>query len=425
MRKQFATGLSGLALVLAAGCAAASFPPGADGGSDASVVRVAAPTGDQAADRANILAALDRVRPGGTVQFAPGAYLVGEMIPIETPRITIQGHPHGTTLRACEPDEYHQMELTVSRSTDEDEHWASGTRCGTFMLTGGHVAIRGFTFEYTRLGLLLGCCHRGGVMRPSDGGYRIEENTFRNVGNGIRAMLDATVPSVIRGNRFINVFHALSAQQASYLHFIDNDVSVPEPHRVPAMGYPSFAVAINASADGGICEHNLVSGNRIEGHPIAIRIGTRQGNSCRNNEIRDNTIAAWRVPLPAARIYDDEPLITDEADSTFFGVPLQLVNWSDTTGQSVLENNVIEGNRVTGAQGLAILLSHASRNRVVNNTIIGVAVLDPFPGNVLGRRPEWSEANGSAIWISPGSEDNEIIGNIFDSVVSHAVVLEG
>jgi hypothetical protein len=35
-------------------------------------VYVAPPTGEPAADRVSILAALGAVRPGGTVQFAPG-----------------------------------------------------------------------------------------------------------------------------------------------------------------------------------------------------------------------------------------------------------------------------------------------------------------------------------------------------------------
>jgi hypothetical protein len=82
----------------------------------ADTVQVAAPTGERHFDRASILAALDRVRPGGTILFAPGTYLVGELIVIETPRITMQGHLEGTTLRACEPDEYQRMELAVASS---------------------------------------------------------------------------------------------------------------------------------------------------------------------------------------------------------------------------------------------------------------------------------------------------------------------
>jgi hypothetical protein len=419
---------SGLALavlsVIACGCR-----PAVTLRSDAvsaDTVLVAPPVGERALDRASILSALDQVRPGGTILFAPGTYLVGEMIPIETPRITMQGDPEGTTLRACEPDEYHALEQDLAGAIEEMEFWAIVSRCGMFNLTGGHVAIRGFTFEYTRLGILLGCCHREQVLRPTDGGYRIEENTFRNVGNGIRAMLDSTIPSVIRDNRFINVFHALSAPQASHIHFLDNDMAVPEPSRVPAMGYPSFAIAINALTERGICEHNLVARNRIEGHPTGIRIGAGPGGICRDNVIRNNTIIASRVQLPTAPIYDDEPIVTNNADQTFFGVPVELRTWPDRTGQlGVLENNLIEGNRVVGAHGVAILVSRGSRGRVVNNEIVGVATLDPFPGNFLGPRPDWPEANGSGIWISAGSEENEIAGNTFVNVAAHSVVVAG
>jgi hypothetical protein len=59
-------------------------------------------------------------------------------------------------------------------------------------------------------------------------------------------------------------------------------------------------------------------------------------------------------------------------------------------------------------------------------TITGVAALDPFPGNILGfPYPESPAANGSGIWLSPGSDENEIVGNTFADVASHAVVLEG
>jgi hypothetical protein len=390
-------------------------------------VHVALPTGERDIDRASILNAIGEVRPGGTILFAPGTYLVGELIPVETPRITLLGHPRGTVLRACDPEEYDEMELAVASASADDEAWAAVTRCGMFMFTGGRVTVRGFTFEYTRLGLLLGCCHRGGVMVPTDGGYRIEDNTFQNLGNGIRAMLDSPVRSVIRNNRFINVFHALSAPQVSHLRFVDNDMSVPDPRNVPAMGYPSFAVAINALGSAASCEHNLVAGNRIEGHPIGIKIVTAPGSTCRYNVIRDNTIIASRVPLPASRIYDFEPHITNEEDSTFFGVPLQLVNGVSPRGQSgVLEDNLIEGNRVIGAQGLAIYVWQASHNRIADNTITGVVALDPFPGNVLGfPYPESPASNGSAIWISARSDENEIIGNTFSAIASHSIVLEG
>jgi pectin methylesterase-like acyl-CoA thioesterase len=55
-------------------------------------VHVAVPTGEQDADRASILDALEAVQPGGTVLFQPGTYRIGEFIRIPVPGITLQGH---------------------------------------------------------------------------------------------------------------------------------------------------------------------------------------------------------------------------------------------------------------------------------------------------------------------------------------------
>jgi hypothetical protein len=63
-------------------------------------VHVAAPTGVRDADRASILAALGQVQPDGTIQFAAGTYLIGEIISFPTPGITLLGHPGGTTRHA-------------------------------------------------------------------------------------------------------------------------------------------------------------------------------------------------------------------------------------------------------------------------------------------------------------------------------------
>lgn len=77
---------------------AASSTPQEDG-----IVLVVPPTGEKATDRASILAALEKVEPGGTVQFAPGTYLSGEIIHVTVPGITLLGHPEGTILRGCDP----------------------------------------------------------------------------------------------------------------------------------------------------------------------------------------------------------------------------------------------------------------------------------------------------------------------------------
>jgi hypothetical protein len=215
-------------------------------GSD--TVHVARPTGVRDADRASILAALARVRPGGTVQFAAGMYVVGRLIPVSSPRLTLLGHAKGTTLRGCDPAQYETMEraaVAAFRVSERAQSWSALSSCGMLELTGGHVTVRNFTFEYSRLGLLVGCCHREEVLPPSDGGYRIEGNTFRNTGNSIRAILQSSEPTVIRDNRFVDVYHVLSAN-VSHVHVLNNSISVPAPERVPGMGHPGFAIGLSA-----------------------------------------------------------------------------------------------------------------------------------------------------------------------------------
>jgi uncharacterized protein len=377
-------------------------------GSD--IVHVAPPMGEPEADRASIVAALAQVRPGGTVQFAPGTYLIGEIIPVPIPSVMLLGHPQGTTLRGCTPDEYEEMESDAAAAGDDWRARFIAVRgCGTFEFTGGHATVRGFGLEYTRMGLILGCCHADREHRPTEGGYIIEGNTFRNSGNGVRPGLLSTEPTVIRGNRFINTYHAVSAM-GGHLHVLDNDMSVPDPDRVPGVGHPSFAISFCG-------DHNVVAGNRIEGYLVGVEIHA-WGEGCRHNVIRDNTVLVRRIRLAA------EPGIgrSGESDSTIVGVPVALLNES---GNALLEHNLIEGNRILGAEGIGIEVLRASRNRVINNTITGIRARDPFPGNTLGYTPEWQEANGSAIWVSRGSEENEILGNTFEDIASDAIVLEG
>jgi hypothetical protein len=37
----------------------------------------------------------------------------------------------------------------------------------------------------------------------------------------------------------------------------------------------------------------------------------------------------------------------------------------------------------------------------------------------------WEDANGSAIWLSSGSDGNEIVGNTFEDIAGSAVVIQG
>jgi non-heme chloroperoxidase len=414
-------------------------------GIDVDTIHVAPPTGKRDADRASIVAAFERARPGSTIQFASGIYLVGDLIRLDTPRLTLLGHADGTTLRGCELEAYEEMERRAAMAFQEEGLDADLTvfdRCGTFQLTGGHVAVRGFTFEQTRLGLVLGCCESDNVVHPLPGGYLIEGNTFRNTGNSIRAGLSSPEPTVIRGNAFVNAFHALSAA-GSHIHFVDNRVSVPEPERIPVEGHPGFGVAISsippspgnlAEPPAGRCAENVIAGNHVEGHPDAILLLAIAGTVCGGNVIRENTLVVRRARRPGDWRYEELFPLADPTDSTFVGVPLTLWGmsdedtpwglWEEAGRPGVLSGNRIEGNRILGAEGLAIQLLHAPDNRIADNTISGIRIRDPFPGNAPGTTSLWEEANGSAIWASPGSDGNEIRGNTFEDVEAYAVVLE-
>jgi hypothetical protein len=131
-------------------------------------VHVAAPTGVRTTDRASILAALEQVAPGGTVQFAAGTYLLGEFLRVAVPRVILQGHPEGTILRGCDPADFVDVQAAMAA-------------CNGLALTGERQTARGLTFEHAWQALWIGCC-----LDPTEGGepahiggHLIEGNTFR------------------------------------------------------------------------------------------------------------------------------------------------------------------------------------------------------------------------------------------------------
>lgn len=164
---------------------------GASASSD--TVHVAAPTGEEATDRASILAALEQVRPGGTVQFAAGTYLIGGIIRVPADEITLLGHSDGTVIRGCGPDDFPEL---------PEAYFA----CHGFELTGARQTVRNLTFEYTWHGLFVGCCFPAdrealesgevGPLRSQPGGHLIESNTFRYTPNGLRVIGESAEPTV-------------------------------------------------------------------------------------------------------------------------------------------------------------------------------------------------------------------------------------
>jgi hypothetical protein len=401
--RRFAPGCLISLTLLVVGCADHSPPlepeaaPPLAAAQGANVVHVALPAGNPVDDRASILAALEQVRRGGTIQFAPGTYVIGVPIPfsadfirITVPHVTLLGHPDGTTLRGCRP--------------------FVPFGCVGLELSGGHQTVRNLTFEDMHFALVLGRFSLAGPVEAARvGGYRIEGNTFRNSIQGVHQAGEWPQPAVVRDNRFVNLF-APVVLGAMTVHVLDNDISAPEPASIPLVGSAGAAIAISPASAGqtGRCDHNIIARNRIEGHPEGIVIWLPAPvESCRHNAIRNNSItdSGSRRPGP--------PFIA--------GVPIALVNQTGQDG--LLEHTLVQGNHLIGALGLGIEIFGASRNRIVNNTIIGVTSAGPFP-TVRGLFP-LGQANGSGVWVSPGSADNRILNNTFAEIASYAVVLEG
>lgn len=394
------------------------------------VIHVAPATGEREADRTSILAALDQAGQGDTIHFAPGTYRLGGSIRVSVPGVTLLGSQDGTTLRGCEPDEL------VDYEPDSD-------RCAGLELTRGHQTVRDLTFEHMSWATLQIVGESGPGDQPdmaanTEGGHLIENNTFRD-SDSFDVISDASEPIVIRNNTFINTYHAVAILGRN-VHFLNNRISAPAPQRIP-YGRADIAIGVaQFDTSGPGCADNLIAGNSIEGHSDGIAVGVfAPGTSCRGNVIRENTIAVSRAALAAG----DRTFLGPNADSIQVGVALRMLNYPEWCGAAPageewefcppddgsqaaeLVDNVIEGNRIVGSEGIAIELLHASRNRITGNTISAVERWDRFPAGVLRHPPEWGDANGGGIWLSRGSDENEIAGNMFENLDSSAVVLEG
>jgi acyl-homoserine-lactone acylase len=398
----------------------------------ADTVHVAPPTGERETDRASILAALGQAGPGDVVRFAAGTYLVGELIRVTTSHVTLIGHPDGTTLRGCAPEDFVDADVALFA-------------CNGIELAGGQQTVRDLTFEHAWHGLFVGCCFPGdmaaaeaGTSHRLDqpGGHVIEGNTFRNSSNGLRVIGQSAEPIIIRGNRFVNTFHALAINGGT-AHVLGNDVSAPEPERVPIAGHTGYALAVAPTPPNEACGRNVIAGNRVEGHPDAIQVKLFvPGTRCRGTVIRDNTLVARELRYATAwGVRMGSP-----ADSGLHGVPIAITNAVDNVaadlppnlrrdGASVLDSTVVERNIIIGGSGLGIEVLRSSGNRIAHNTISGITRRDPFPGNTANSTdPEkagWQEANGAGIWISPGSDRNDVVSNRIADVATYAVVLEG
>jgi parallel beta-helix repeat protein len=354
-------------------------------------VQVAPPAGIYEQDRASIVAALARVRPGGTVHFAHGTYLIGNDLPdsfdwirVAVPGITLQGHPDGTTLKGCEP-----VQGMVT--------WGG---CMGIQLIGGHQTVRGFTFEHFNQGLVPGFFLFREPAQHGIGGYVIENNTFRSSIWGVRLFGQWEEPAVVRNNTFVNVGLAVQMWGRT-VHVTDNEMSAPDWTQIPNWFYAGDGVGFYAAdrLESGPCDDNVAERNRIEQHWGGVTLYAEGSTSaCRHNVIRDNTFLETREiePFPGGAIWFEN--VTPSSDR--------------------ISHNRIEGNVIRGSQGVGMFVYRSTDNRFGGNTVEAVTQ-SQFVPTWLG------EGNGSGIWISPASSGNEIHGTLFDDVRMYDVVFEG
>lgn len=418
------------AILLVTACA-----PGGDGDGEsvaADVIQVEAPTGDATTDRARVQAAFDRVRPGGTVQFAPGTYLLGEGARLTVPDVTVLGHPDGTVLRGCAPE---QLEFPDG-PIEESSTLPIVQGCTGLFVMADRQTIRALTFEYAWHGIFVGTPpwippSGDGGPAARHGGHRIEDNVFRYTPNAVRVVGPLEEPTLIWGNEVLDAYHAFQGNGAA-IHVVDNRVVVSDPAAVPNAHHPESAVILNEwGVEGAPCTGSRVERNEVFGTVNGIQILAPPGAVCSGHEIRDNVIRALGAPLPEGYPERLRTFFFGEGavGSTVNGIAIRLVGEAGEGPDGPVgrvTDVVVEGNWIGGGSGLAIQLVGASGNRIVDNVVGGLRTRAPLPGLTWGDDPTaWAHANGSAIWVSVGSDGNHLEGNTFEELQGSAVHLDG
>lgn len=392
---------------------------------DSADITVPAPTGVMEQDRAAVQSVFDSVRPGQTVEFAAGRYLLGAGVRLKVPDVTIRGHPNGTVLRGCDPEAF-----TVT----EAKMLSVVMNCAGFYIEAERLTVRGLTFEYMWHGIVIGAypaseeeaAKTQGVLPPiSVGGQRIEGNTFRATPNGMRVLGIGDSVSVIRDNDFIDNFHAIGIYGPP-VHFVGNRIRVDHPLGVPTSKVPGSAILV--SAQDTDCRGHIVADNSVEGHPGAIYVLVTRGRVCRGVRVRNNTVRVARVALPA----DGWTIPRSSTDTTLVGAPITVSRSDDVypgvaqdAPAGILEDIVVEGNTIHGGDGIGIVVN-ANRTRIADNRISDIRRRDPFPGiNWDVSLVTWAKGNGSGIWLALAARENEVSGNVFTRVVGPAITVEG
>ncbi|MBW3566215.1 MAG: right-handed parallel beta-helix repeat-containing protein [Acidobacteria bacterium] len=344
----------------------------------ADTVRVAAPTGERVTDRENVQAAFDAVQPGGTVVFAAGAYVVGgEGLVLRTPGVALRGDPDGTTLLGCSRKQ--RRSLPAGAFSEFSEACGDG-----FVLAAEAQRVSDLHFESFSLALSIREATESETQGRSasfTGGHVVEDNSFHD-GFSFQIVLDADSTVRVRRNVFRNVWHAVAIGGRN-IHVTENDISVPEPERVP-FGYAGVAIGIRPLGEDGACSSMIVEDNRIDGHTEAVAIAVfpqDPGSVCSDIKVRDNEIfmrpvrmpdggdQAGRLAIaPAIRLFNAQRLVA-EGLMTWGEHWMPEGGWPDALSGGRISDVRVEANRITGAVGIGIEAAHVTDTRIVDNEI--------------------------------------------------------
>lgn len=329
------------------------------------VIDVAAPTGDQERDRASIVSALAQAEPGDTLRFAAGTYVVGPIVRLATPALTLLGHTDGTTLRGGDFDPaagYDQF--------GEDDDAADAL--GVLHLFEGGTTVRNLTFADSWFGLILGG-HYDEEQPERAGGFVIEGNTFQSSQNGVRATNIGDTATVIRSNTFIDVHYGVSALGNAFV-VEGNTFEMRATPRTQGYGE---AVSLAAEHVAGGCSDNRVLGNTMSGQELGVGMYTGGSRTGTGNQIRDNRIVVRR----------------ETATST--GVELRTRADRDGNARPIggLIGTVVEGNLVTDAARAGVWIgAGCDDSRVTDNTFADLTgpaiVLGGNRSHVAGHAPD-------------------------------------
>ncbi|MFH4966567.1 right-handed parallel beta-helix repeat-containing protein [Gaetbulibacter sp. M240] len=251
------------------------------------------PSGNETIDRELIVSKLIELKPGDTLQFSSGTYLISNKIQIDINGITLKGNPNKTIIRGCHPDDF-------------TEHLYGIFNCGGFELVGQGITVENFIFEYAWHGLMIGCClpddleqleSGANIQIEQYGGHLIKNNLFRYNSTGIRVVGINPNTVVIRDNIFQDNYHGLTINGSNVLVKGNRFYSI-EPEKIPidsaidnAIGVLPFSSMFppeNQPELNGDCQDIEIIENTIE--KIANDIRINDFNLCKNVIVKDNII---------------------------------------------------------------------------------------------------------------------------------------